>query len=85
MSEFLTNNNAIFDTQFGFRRKCITVLGVIHSVADYLMSFYDKTYCTCLFLDLRKAFDTVNVEILVDKKVKYIVSVCTCHSFYIAK
>ena len=34
-----------------------------------MKSFYNKTYCICLFLDLYKVFSTVNVEIL-DEKLK---------------
>ena len=36
-------------------------------VADLLKLFHNKTYCICLFLDLRKAFDTANVGIFVEK------------------
>ena len=56
------SDNVTFDKQFGFRRKCNTTLAVFHLVvADLQKSFHNKTYCICLFLDIRKAFDTVNV------------------------
>ena len=38
---------------------------------DLLKSFHDTTYCICLFLDLRNAFDTVNVEIITEKLIMY--------------
>ena len=54
--------------QFGFRKKCnIISFAVFHLVAEILKSFHNKTYCIRLFLDQREAFDTVNVEILVEK------------------
>ena len=58
LSEFLTTNNAISDTQFGFRRNC-TTHAVFHLVADLRKSFHNKSDCTSLFLDLRKVFDNV--------------------------
>ena len=74
ISEFLTNNSVISDTQFGFRRKCNTSLAVFTLVADLLKSFHNKIYCICLLKYLRKAFDTVckckNV-CLKDENVRY--------------
>ena len=67
LSKFLTTNNVISNTQFGFRKNVILLYQFFYLVAGLLKSFHDKPYCICLFLDLRKAFDTVNVEILVEK------------------
>ena len=44
LSEFLTTNNDISDTQFEFRKKCNTILSVFYLVADLLKSFRNKTY-----------------------------------------
>ena len=46
-------------------------LSVFHSVAALHKLFHNKTYCICLFLDLRKELDTVNVENLVEKLIMY--------------
>ena len=43
LSEYLTNNNVICDTQFGFRWKCSTTLAVLQLVADLLNSCHNKT------------------------------------------
>ena len=75
------NNNVISDAQFGFQRKCNTTLPVFHLVADLLKSFHNKTYRLCLFIDVRKEFDTVNVEIFVEyENVRY-----SWHNFFINK
>ena len=42
-------------------------IAVFHSVADLPKSFHNKTYCMRLFLDIRKTFDIVNIEILIEK------------------
>ena len=67
MSEFLTTNNDISDTQVVFPKKRNTTLAVSNLVVDPLKAFHNKTYCICIFIDLRKSFDTVDVEILVEK------------------
>ena len=58
--------NVFSDAQFGFRRKCNTTLAAFYWVANLVKSFHYKTYSISLFLNLRNAFDTVNVEILLE-------------------
>lgn len=67
LSEFLTANNILSDNQFGFRKKSNTTLAILNLVNDIQKSFFDKSYCICLFLDLRKAFDCVEPRILMKK------------------
>ena len=71
MFEFLANSNVISDTQFGVLRKFTITLAVFHLVADLLKLSHNKTYRIYLFLDIRKAFDTVNVEFFVEKLKMY--------------
>ena len=81
LSEFLTNNIVISDTQFRFRRKCNATLTVFYFVADLLKSVLDKTYYVFVFLDLHNAFDPVNVEILAKQLTMY--GICGTASFSI--
>ena len=63
--KFLNKYNILSDVQFGFRKNSSTTLAIFTLVSDLLQTFRQKTFTIALFLDLQKAFDTVNINILV--------------------
>ena len=64
MYEFLENSKILYDLQFGFRKKHSTdhaLLDIIESIKEKLD---EKIFSCGVFIDLEKAFDTVNHDIL---------------------
>lgn len=69
--EYITENDIISKNQYGFIPESSTVSACI-SVVSELQNSLDKNLITaCLTIDLRKAFDSVNHEVLLCKLFKY--------------
>ena len=68
---FLDINNILYSKQFGFKNGHSTDQAIAHLVHDILKSFDENKYTLGVFIDLSKAFDTVNHYILLTKLKNY--------------
>ena len=69
--KYLDMHSMLFQSQYGFRKKHSTNLATIELVTKILQAIDNSEYTIGVFLDLAKAFDTVNHEILLKKLEHY--------------
>ena len=68
---YLSSNNILYNKQFGFREGFSTEMALITSLDYITKALDDREHVLALFLDLRKAFDMVNFNILFSKLAHY--------------
>ena len=65
--KFLVKHNVLYKYQFGFRKGYSTSMALIEIINNIKSAIDNNKFVCGIFLDLTKAFDTVNHQILLDK------------------
>lgn len=68
--DFYLENNFINPNQYGFQRNSGTESACISLISKLQSCKIRKKHCSALFIDLRKAFDTVNHKLLLLKHIQ---------------
>jgi hypothetical protein len=68
---FVEKHNLMYNLQFGFRQKHNTSIALTYLVDKIMTSFNENNITAGLFIDISKAFDTVDHAILLAKLDKY--------------
>ena len=69
--EYLNNNNLITASQSGFRSLHITLTALVEATDKWSINIDNKLLNGVIFIDLKKAFDTVDQTILIRKLQMY--------------
>ena len=71
LETFLNKHEVLIPEQYGFRKKLSTELALVDMSDNIARSLDNKKLTIGIFVDLSKAFDTLNHEILIDKLAHY--------------
>ena len=68
---FLNENKLLSENQFGFKRKHSVIDALLALKRNTITSLNNNQKCIIVSLDLKKAFDVISHQLLVDKLLKY--------------
>ena len=68
---FLDSNGSLYTSQYGFRSNHLTDNAVTELLGEVLKNLENKKYTLAIFLDLSKAFDTLEHEVVIKKLARY--------------
>lgn len=68
---FLDATNTLYQRQYGFRHKHSTYMAVLDFIKDTNVALDKNMYTASIFMDLSKAFDTIDHNILLQKLYHY--------------
>ena len=71
LDDFLLKHNCNYDLQFGFREKHSTTHALLNLTENIRNALDKNGFSVGVFIDLQKAFDTVDHKILLDKRFYY--------------
>jgi hypothetical protein len=67
LMEFLDRNDVLYKHQYGFRARHNTSQPLLHFTENISKALNSKRFNLSIFIDLKKAFETVNFDILLSK------------------
>ena len=71
MITFIETHKILYDFQYGFRKNHSTILASIDIVDKIEFALNKNEYALGIFLDITKAFDSINHDILLTKLEHY--------------
>ena len=71
MLQHINTNNILHNHQYGFRKKHSAYMALLDLTDKISTALENKEYALGIFLDLSKAFDTVNYTVLLSKLNRY--------------
>ena len=70
LMDYLTKHSIFNNHQYGFRKKHSTFMAILELTNKIFHSFEKNELTIGIFIDLKKAIDTFNHSILLDKIIK---------------